>query len=265
MRPITRQLVTGGPGTAAPVTSWLPVDRPVQHHAGHADGDDQRGDHPDRVAGHLPQNRGEPAAAGQRQPAAVDDPGLPVGHRGAGGDLRPTGRHVRPGAGLQPGFRGVHGVLHPAGGDLAARHGGRAVADRDADLAGRCWGDAARQRGGDPHRRRSRRNERGLALGPQPGRRARRGSRPGWRRACRLGPVEPAAGVPGVGAGSVVFGTVLGLPEPARARRAHARSRSGPAGRPHLRGRAGRGAGRDHLRHPALWRATGALGWTNPG
>ena len=35
-------------------------------------------------------------------------------------------------------------------GHLAARHGGRAVADRDADLAG-CWrGDAARQRGGDP-------------------------------------------------------------------------------------------------------------------
>jgi hypothetical protein len=32
-----------------------------------------------------------------------------------GGDLRPAGRHVRPGADLHPGFRGIHGVLHPAG------------------------------------------------------------------------------------------------------------------------------------------------------
>ena len=117
------------------------VDRAVQHHAGHADGHGQLLYHADRAAGYLPRHRRGPAAAGEHHAAALAADGLPGGHRGAGGQLRAAGRHVRPGADVQPRVRDLRAVLRRAVGDLAARHGRRLVADR---RCGSCRPSAAR-------------------------------------------------------------------------------------------------------------------------
>src|SRR5882757_1311981 len=93
------------------------VDRAVQHHAGHADGHGQLLHHADRAAGYLPRHRRGPAAAGEHHAAALAADGLPGGHRGAGGQLRAAGRHVRPGADVQPGVRDLRAVLRRAVGD----------------------------------------------------------------------------------------------------------------------------------------------------
>ncbi len=61
----------------------LQVDRAVQHHAGHAAGDDQRVDRADLAARDLPRHRAEPAGPRQRQLPALDADGLPGGDRGA--------------------------------------------------------------------------------------------------------------------------------------------------------------------------------------
>src|SRR5690348_17573841 len=60
----------------------LQVGRAVQHHAGHADGDDQPVDRADRAAGRVPRHRAEPAESREHQLPAVDVHGVPGGLRG---------------------------------------------------------------------------------------------------------------------------------------------------------------------------------------
>jgi hypothetical protein len=106
MRLITRKRMTGASGTAVPGSGyrWIALSNTTLGTLmATINGSITLIALPDIFRG----IGGEPAAAGQRQPAAVADPGLPADHSGAGGDLRPAGRHVRPGADLQPGFRGV--------------------------------------------------------------------------------------------------------------------------------------------------------------
>ena len=99
----------------------LQVGRALEHDDRHADHDDQLVDRPDRAARHLPRHPPRPAAARQHELPAVDDDGLHGRHRGAGGDLRPDRRHVRPRAHVQPRPGRVHALLDPALGDLDAR------------------------------------------------------------------------------------------------------------------------------------------------
>jgi hypothetical protein len=77
------------------------VDRAVQYHPGHLHGRPRRVDRVDRAAGHLPGDQPRPAPAGQHRLPAVDADGLPGGDRGAGGDVRPAGRHLRSGPHVQ--------------------------------------------------------------------------------------------------------------------------------------------------------------------
>ena len=56
----------------------------------------------------------DPLGAGQRQLPALDAHGLPARHRRARGDLRAARRHLRPGAHLQPGLRGLRPRLDRA-------------------------------------------------------------------------------------------------------------------------------------------------------
>ena len=87
----------------------------------HADHDDQLVDRPDRAPRHLPRHPSRPAAARQYELPAVDDDGLHGRHGGAGGDVRPDRRHVRPRAHVQPRPGRVHRLLDPALGDVDDR------------------------------------------------------------------------------------------------------------------------------------------------
>ena len=124
---------------------------------------------------------------------------------------------------VQPRVRAVRRVLHPAVGDLAARHRRRLVADRDADPAGSRRGHADGQLQRDPHRRVPAERARSRARAEPGGRHRRLVHRPGARRRAR--PARLAVRLPGLGP---VRGARhdLVLPEAAGARHPPA----GPAG-----------------------------------
>ena len=133
----------------------------------------------------------DPLAAGQQLLPAVDDPGLHDRDQRAGGEPRAPGRHVRPGEDVQPRFRRLHVLLARAHRHLDERHGGGALARRDARLPGRRGGVPHRQLVGDPHRRLPR-GPAGHGARHQPGGRHQRlVHRPRPRRPARADPVAP--------------------------------------------------------------------------
>ena len=142
------------PQAHGPRPPVLQVDRAVQHHAGHRCWPTINASIVlDLAAGDLPRHRPEPAGAGQCQLPAVDADGLPGRDGRAGGAVRPSRRHVRPGPDLQPRFRRLHrrgdrAVLRPV-----PPRWWRAVADRLARGPGRRRRDADGVVVGNPDRR----------------------------------------------------------------------------------------------------------------
>ena len=230
----------------------LQVDRPDQHHAsGVLMVTINESITAHLAARHLPGHPPEPAAPGQHLLLPVDVDGLPAGHRGAGGQLRPGGRHVRPGADVQPGFAiftvfsillSVTWMTGTAGGPLDHHHAGRSRAS-----AGPACSPTPAPSSPTP----SRPNERGMALGIN-GVAAIAGSFIGLILGGVLAPVDWRL-VFLVSRALRDLRHGLGLPEAGRQRRAGA-GHDRLVGQRHLRRRADRRADRHRVRHPALRR-----------
>ena len=239
--------------TRASKRAPLQVDRPVQHHARHADGHDQRVDHADRAARHLPRHRRQPAAAGQHQPTCCGCSWAtwwsPRCWWSASGRLGDMFGRVRM---YNLGFAVFAAVLGPAVGRpgctarprawwligmrvLQGVGGAMLMANSSAILT-----DAFPA------------NERGHGAGHQPGGRHRRlVHRAGARRRAR--PDRLAPGVPGLGAVRRVRHRLV-LPQAARSSASAGPAKIDWLGNITFARRPDRGPGRHHLRHPALRR-----------